>query len=224
MKKMKIILGLGALALAGTIFMAADHIDAPGVVVSGLEGTTSDITDVYAFQSKENASNLVLVANVKGLLSPAATGAVSFDENVMVEFNIDTDGDNLEDMVIQAIPRGGKMYFFGPVASTNASLNSTVETTATKSSVDITAYGSNAVVSSENNLKMFAGPRDDPFFFDFLQYSAILSTTDTTAGFRKPGQDTFAGTNVMSIIVEVPKSMIGGTGTINVWAESKRKQ
>ena len=40
----------------------------------------------------------------------------SFDENVMVEFNIDTNNDNVEDLVIQAIPRDGKMYFFGPYA------------------------------------------------------------------------------------------------------------
>src|SRR5258705_435063 len=36
-----------------------------------------------------------------------------------------------------------------------------------------------------------------------------------------PGHDTFAGTNVMSIVVEVPKSLLNSNGTINVWAETK---
>jgi hypothetical protein len=38
------------------------------------------------------------------LLSPNATAAAAFNENVMIEINIDT-GDNVEDLVIQAIKR-----------------------------------------------------------------------------------------------------------------------
>ncbi|MGB5667213.1 MAG: molecular chaperone DnaK, partial [Maribacter sp.] len=46
----------------------------------------------------------------------------------------------------------------------------------------------------------------------------------TATSFNDPGSDTFAGSNVMSIVVEVPKTMIGGSGTINTWVESKSKQ
>jgi len=46
MKKTKIILGIGALAVASFFMVAADHIDAPAVA-SG----TADITDFYAFQA-----------------------------------------------------------------------------------------------------------------------------------------------------------------------------
>lgn len=65
------------------------------------------------------------MANVQGLLALSATSTASFDENVMVEFNIDTNNDNVEDLVIQAIPRDGKMYFFGPYAPSSTGLNST---------------------------------------------------------------------------------------------------
>jgi hypothetical protein len=71
-------------------------------------------------------------------------------------------------------------------------------------------------------MKFFAGPRDDPFFFDFNQYTAIIN--GDADGFNSPGDDTFAGSNVLSVVVEVPESMIGGSGTINTWVESKRKQ
>jgi hypothetical protein len=216
MKKTKIIFSASILAIAGFFMIAADHIDAPAV-----QGGTSDITDFYAFQG-ENTNNLVFVANVQGLLSPAATGSAMFDENVMVEFNIDTTGDNIEDLVIQAIPRDGKMYFFGPTAPSSIGLDSNVETTSNMSSVDITSYGTNAIVATNNGMSFFAGPRDDPFFMDFAQYSAIIGGMATS--FNNPGSDTFAGTNVMSIVVEVPKAMVGGTGTINTWVESKRKQ
>ncbi|GGK20244.1 hypothetical protein GCM10007962_12950 [Yeosuana aromativorans] len=217
MKTTKIILSAGVLAIAGFFMIAADHIDAPAV-----QGGTSDITDFYAFQG-ENTDNLVFVANVQGLLSPGATGSAMFDENVMVEFNIDTTGDNVEDLVIQAIPRDGKMYFFGPTAPSQTGINSKVETMSNNESyVAITPYGSNAIVGSNNGMKFFAGPRDDPFFMDFAQYSAIIG--GMASSFNNPGSDTFAGTNVMSIVVEVPKTMIGGSGTINTWVESKRKQ
>ncbi|MFH6771411.1 DUF4331 family protein [Gaetbulibacter aestuarii] len=216
MKKFKILIGLGITAVAGFFMVAADHIDAPAV-----QGGSSDITDFYAFQG-ENTSNLVFVANVQGLLSPAKTGDAAFDENVMVEFNIDNTGDNIEDLVIQAIPRDGKMYFFGPVAPSQTGLNSVIENTATNAGVvAITPYGSEAIVSSYGGMQFFAGPRDDPFFMDFARYSEIIG--GMASSFNNPGSDTFAGTNVMSIVVEVPKAMIGGSGTINTWVESKRK-
>ena len=217
MKKTKILIATAVLGIATFVAIAADHIDAPAV-----QGGTSDITDFYAFRG-ETESNLVLVANVQGLLLPGDTGAASFDERVLLEFNIDTDGDNVEDLVIQAAPRDGKMYFFGPTAPAQTGLNSTiVTTTANAASVDITAYGETAMVEEFAGMKFFAGPRDDPFFFDFNKYTEIIA--GDASGFDSPGDDTFAGSNVLSVVVEVPKSMIGGSGTINTWVESKRKQ
>ncbi|WP_344729773.1 MULTISPECIES: DUF4331 family protein [Corallibacter] len=215
MKKLKIILGIGIIAIGGFFMIAADHIDAPAV-----SGGTSDITDFYAFQA-EDTDNIVFAANVQGLLSPTDTGDAVFDENVLVEFNIDTDGDNVENLVIQAIPRDGTMYFFGPASPNATGLNSTILTSATQSSVAITPYGSSANIEENGGMKFFAGPRDDPFFMDFAQYGEIIAGNAT--GFNDPGSDTFAGTNVMSIVVEVPKSMVGGSGTINTWVETKRK-
>ena len=216
MKKMKNVIGLSLVAIAGLIFMAADHADAPAVT-----GNASDITDVYAFQGQDT-NNLVLVVNTQGLLSPTATAAATFNENVMVEINIDNTGDNVEDLVIQAVKRGNKMYFFGPVAPGTTGTTSTVKTGAMAGSVDISQYGSAPVIGTANGMKFFAGPRDDPFFFDLGQFKAILAGTAT--GFNTPGTDTFAGTNVLSTIVEVPKSLLGNSATINVWAETKKKQ
>lgn len=215
MKTVKSKILISGVLAALVALVAADHIDAPAV-----QGGTSDITDYYAFRG-ENTDNLVFVANVQGLLSPMATAAASFDENVLIEFNIDNDGDNVEDLVIQAIPRDGKMYFFGPVAPGTTGLSSSIHSEATMGSVEITPYGSEAKISNENGMKYFAGPRDDPFFFDFGQYTEILA--GNASGFNNPGDDTFAGTNVLSVVVEVPKSALGGSGTLNTWVESKHK-
>lgn len=215
MKKSKLLLGLSFFGVLGLVLVAADHIDAPAV-----QGGTSDITDFYSFQGS-NTNNLVFVANVKGLLSPSATADATFDENVMVEFNIDNNGDNIEDLVIQAVPKDGKMYFFGPVAPGLAGSTSTVKTSSALGSVAITEYAETAVIYSNDGVSLFAGPRDDPFFFDFGQYSEIIA--GNAGSFNNPGTDTFAGTNVMSVVVELPKTMLGGSGTLNTWVETKRK-
>ena len=216
MKKTKILVATMLVAISGLIVIAADHIDAPAVT-----GGTADITDYYAFEG-EGANTIAFVANVQGLLSPTATSTASFDENVMIEFNMDTDGDAIEDLVIQAIPRDGKMYFFGPFAPSSTTINSTINTMAIKNEVNISKYGGNAIVQDIDGMKFFAGPRDDPFFMDFARYGEIIAGNATR--FNNPGTDTFAGTNVLSVVVEVPKRMIGSSGSINTWVETKRKQ
>ena len=216
MKKIKLLLGLSLVAISGLVLVAADHADAPAVT-----GNASDITDVYAFQG-QNTNNMVFVVNTQGLLSPGATAAAQFSENVLTEINIDNNGDNVEDLVIQAIRKNDKMYFFGPVAPGTTGTTSTIKTSATVGSVEITQYGGSAITAQQNGMKYFAGPRDDPFFFDLGQFRSILM--GTASGFNNPGTDTFAGTNVLSLVIEVPKSALGSSSTINFWGETKRKQ
>jgi hypothetical protein len=216
MKKSKLYVSLSLIAVTGLLLVAADHIDSPGV-----SNTGNDITDVYAFQGADT-NNLVFVVNSQGLLTPGTTGAATFKENVLTEINIDNNGDNVEDLVIQAIKRGSKMYFFGPVAPGTPGTNSTIKTSNAAGSVEISQYGSAAITSTSGGMKFFAGPRDDPFFFDLGQFQAILG--GSASGFNNPGSDTFAGTNVLSTVIEVPKSMLGSSASISVWAETKQKQ
>ncbi len=216
MKKTKIVLGLSLVAITGLVFMAADHADAPAVT-----GNANDITDVYAFQGQD-MNNMVFVVNTQGLLTPGGTAAASFNENTLIEINIDNTGDNVEDLVIQAIRKGNEMHFFGPVAPGTTGVTSTIKTTAEAGSVAISTYGNTPTIATQNGMKFFAGPRDDPFFFDLNQFKKILAGTAT--GFNSPGTDSFAGTNVLATIIEVPKTLLGSSATINVWAETKQKQ
>ena len=216
MKKTKMIIGLSLVAISGLVLVAADHIDAPSVT-----GNAADITDVYAFQGQDT-KNMVFAVNTQGLLSPGATAAATFSENMLIEVNIDNTGDNVEDLVIQAIRKGDKMYFFGPYAPAVKGKTSTIDVSKASGSVAISKYGATATVATENGMKFFAGPRDDPFFFDLGQFQKILGETAT--GFNNPGTDTFAGTNVLAVVVEVPKTMLGNATSINVWSETKKKQ
>jgi hypothetical protein len=219
MKRKKLLLTtiVAALLVTGGIIYAADHIDTPAVT-----NQPSDITDLYVFRGAD-ANNLVFVANTQGLMTPAASGTAKFNENTVLEFNIDKNGDNIEDLVIQCKydAASNKMQVYGPIAPSATGTKSKLEGSVT-AEVAVTAYGAGAVTATGGTgIKVFAGPRDDPFYFDLNRYKAILA--GTAPGFSNPGTDTFAGTNVMSIVVEVPKSLIGAAGNINVWLETKKK-
>lgn len=219
MKRNKILLSVFAVAalITGGIMYAADHIDAPAVT-----SQPSDITDLYVFRAQD-VNNLVFVANTQGLLAPGSTAAAKFDANTIIEFNIDNNADNMEDLVIQCKydAASNSMQVYGPILPSEKGLRSKLEGSVTASAA-VTAYGSTAVVGTgTTGIKVFAGPRDDPFFFDLTRYSAILA--GSAPGFNNPGTDTFAGTNVLSIVVEVPKTLLNSTGSINVWVETKKK-
>lgn len=218
MKKTKLFIAAAAvsLALCGGVIWASDHADAPNVT-----NKSTDITDLYVFQGA-NTSNLVFVGNVTGLLSPTATQTATFDENTMIEFKIDNNADNVEDLVIQCVYKGGKMYIYGPVKPGNIGFSSTVTGTASVI-VPVTPYTSSTPITATGTtgIQAFAGPRDDPFFFDLDQFHKITGGTATS--FLATGHDTFAGTNVMSVVVEVPKSLLNSTGKINVWLQTKKK-
>lgn len=219
MKKRKLLFAaiVAASFVVAGILYAADHIDAPAVT-----NQPSDITDLYVFRAQD-PNNLVFVANTQGLASPANTASLKFNENTLFEFNIDKTGDNIEDLVIQCKydAHAGKMLVYGPVAPTIAGTKSKLEGKKT-ADVDVTPYGSSAIIGGgHSGIKVFAGPRDDPFFFDLNRFKAVLAGNET--GFANPGTDAFAGTNVLSVVVEVPKSLIGASGNINVWLETKKK-
>jgi hypothetical protein len=220
MKRRKIAIVIAGLAIVGGgIVYAADHNDAPAV-----KGQTTDITDLYIFQAK-NPDNLVFVANSQGLLAPAATGAASFDPTTLIQFKIDNDGDNVEDLVIQAIVKDGKMLFFGPSKPSFTGTRTKIEESDLIGSVPVTPYGASfpIVATGSYGIKLFAGPRDDPFFFDLDQFHKIIGGMATS--FNNPGTDTFAGTNVLSIVLEVPKTLLRAkSGTVDVWLTTSKAE
>ena len=221
MKRKKILIAavIAAAVTTGGIIYAADHIDTPTVM-----GQPSDITDLYVFQGA-SASNLVFVANTQGLLTPGSTAAAKFNENTVLEFNIDNTGDAVEDLVIQCKydAATNKMQVYGPIAPSETGTRSKLEGSVT-AETDVTSYlGAVATGTGSTGVKVFAGPRDDPFFFDLTQFKKIVA--GTASNFNNPGTDSFAGTNVLSVVVEVPKSLLGSGpgGKINVWLETKKK-
>lgn len=124
--------------------------------------------------------------------------------------------------MIQGIYSAGKIKLYGPVKPSETGNRSRLEGSVSLE-VPVTAYGAApSIVTNSSGIKAFAGPRDDPFFFDLNQFKKILG--GMASGFNKPGDDSFKGTNVLSLVVEVPKTMLNATGgKLNVWLETKKK-
>ncbi|MEK6155551.1 DUF4331 family protein [Flavobacteriaceae bacterium 3-367] len=226
MKNKKIVGGLVALGMAGLVLVAADHIDAPSSM-----GTTADIADFFAFEPSEGSDNTVFVVDVQSNVLPELAYG-TFDEDILTEINIDTDGDLVEDLVIQAVPRNGRMYFFGPVAPLQTGLSSEVLIDFPLGDVEIS--GSTAIVETTNSgISLFAGPRQDPFYFDFFQFNAVAGGM-APGGFKTVGEaeDTFDGANTLSIVLEIPNSELGTPSSTNIlgipvyktWVTTNRKQ
>ena len=225
MKKVKLFTVLG-IALSAAIFIAADHVDAPGVA-----GSSADIADFYAFEPTKCSDNTVFIVDVQSNVLPDLTYG-AFDEDVLIEINIDLDGDLVEDRVIQAIPRDGMMYFFGPFNPSSTGLNSEVSTDNALGMVEISSTSAITETTS-NGVSLFAGPRQDAFYFDFVRFNEVTAPSpEDNSGFNVPGTDTFNGANTLSIAMEIPNSLLGDPTAQNVlgipvyktWVTTNRKQ
>jgi len=209
---------------------AADHLDAPGATPPGGD-VQRDITDVYAFRSPTNSANTVLALNVNGVGSPgeAAPGpdrtfargapAVGNTKFVLYNLNIDNDGDAVADIVLST-------RFGAPQADgvqelevrNNGMLVIPKDLGRSTGFSEATPY-----VATKDGVSVFAGQRDDPFFFDLLGFLNILGPGTSLIGCGGPNdhpeRNFFADRNVSSIVLEVPSSMLtGGSSNIGVWA------
>jgi hypothetical protein len=225
--------GVLAAALAVVAFKSvphtvygSDHREAP-TVDNIPEG---DLTDVYVFTDPNDSTRCVFIMNVNPFSVPAESSSYAFSPDLLYQFKIDNTGDAREDQVIQVTfdqtGQGQTASVYGPAVPTvTGARNVRLSSQPTATGVFGSQFGSGSGVLA------YVGLRDDPFVFDFGQFNRILTGTQdlfrAVGPFRgravrsdgTSGVDAFAGFNVTSIVVSVPKSMIQGTGSkINVWA------
>jgi hypothetical protein len=206
---------------------ASDHREAPTVD----QHADGDITDVYCFTDPNNTANFILIMNVNGFANSSEAASYSFNPDFLYQFKIDNTGDFKEDLVIQVVfdqdGTGQTASIFGPAAPTVVGARNVLLGTQPTVSVPF-----NSMVTGSNGVIGFVGLRDDPFVFDFAQFTRILNGQQDLfravgTSFRgRPvradgtsGVDSFGGFNVTTIAVSVPKSLVrGSTSMINVWA------
>lgn len=215
-----LVVSVGLLGGIVALARSADHQDSPAIA----SDAAADINDLYAFLSPTDPNRLVLVMTVSPFIPPTEASTTYFSQDVLYQFKIDTDGNAVEDLVIQAqFDEPGpdqRFTIYGPGRpGSTGSLRNTVLTDAATVGGRIST-GALADIADDNGVTAFAGVREDPFFFDAVQLGAIFG--GTASGFRSPGVDTFAGMNTLAIVVELPVTMLGGATNLGVWATTSR--
>ena len=233
------LMALAAVALAaGSVVavravLASDHQDTPLVELS----PRFDVNDVYAFPAPGSPSRTVLVLSTSSPITPAQTPSFTFGtkDQELYQIKIDNTGDAQEDLVFQITFTGKagkqKVTLRGPVKPNSVGTMNTLV-----GGKQIKGY-TNTVIQSDG-IKLFAGPRDDPFFIDLEAFFRILPDRKPETGplstitqgpltFRPVGQavDFVRGFNDMAIVIEVPTSAIANpatNGRFGVWGTTSR--
>ncbi|MEO8575181.1 MAG: DUF4331 family protein [Gemmatimonadales bacterium] len=219
--------------LAVRAVVASDHQDTPLVEMS----PRYDVNDVYAFPAPGNPSRTVLVLGTSSPITPAQTPSFTFGtrDQELYQIKIDNTGDAREDLVFQITFTGKagkqKVTLRGPYKPNSVGTMNTLV-----GGKQIKGY-TNTVIES-GGVKLFAGPRDDPFFIDLEAFFRILPDRKPEAGplstitqgpltFRPVGQavDFLRGINDMAIVIELPTSAIANpatSGRFGVWGTTSR--
>ncbi len=204
-------------ALIAPQLEGADHKDGPRTSAD----PKADINDVYAFRSPENPDNVVFALTVNPLTPPAQNTSATLDPSVTHNLHIDQNGDLTADITAA--------FTFSGSTFTVTGLGATPITG------DVTPLSNTEaiapVVNTEGGIRIFVGLRDDPFIMDLTGIQAFIANPVTPVnGLRPAGQtptDTFGGTNVSMILVELPVMVATGganatSGTINAWGSTAR--
>ncbi|GAC1403461.1 MAG: hypothetical protein NVSMB64_05260 [Candidatus Velthaea sp.] len=208
---------------------ASDHQDSPAT----LNRPGADITDPYIFPSPEDVRNLVAVMDVHPLIPSGQGFSTFFDPGVVYQMNFDTKSENLGAKPAQTITRDKVIQFTfgtpGPNQKVYVRGLAPAPTTGTETTlVPVSGSGTINHPFMVGSMLIFAGARQDPFFFDLAQFLKILPDrnmgnpshlpsclpqllggNDTCPqGFNNPGRDTLRGYNVLSMVVELPRAML----------------
>lgn len=221
----------GAVAVVGyaTSARSADHQDSPAVRME----PTADINDVFSWM---DGNNVVLAMTV---YPDAPTGA-QFSNTVKYVFHT-----NSASAFAPTLPTSGGV----DVVATfdNGSPQKISLWVGTSEFVTGDASGTSGLASADGKVKVFAGVRADPFFFNIDGFHAVVADVENAASgltFNDAGcpalnaatsaalvaqldespdggaaQNHFATFNGMAIVVSVDKSLLTANGSdLSVWA------
>ncbi len=162
-----------ALLLAGSGH-AADHIDSDSLAAAPL--AMGDINDVYTWMSADGSKvNLVMT------VSPADPGGRAFGPGIQYVFHLTSKSGAAADVV--AKPASGVTTTVICTFPTTATAQCWVTGAAgTKDYVSGDASNPAGTTSSSGKLRLFAGRRSDPFFFNLQAFRAGTTQLNTFRG------------------------------------------
>jgi hypothetical protein len=197
MKPQRSVLVIAMLAVLSGTALAADHRDSPFTTGD----PAADINDVYTFTNPNNADELIVVATV----SPVANSNTRFSDAVEYRIHLDNGVANGTTTITCTFPQdatrvlcrngGDTLYADGPL---------------------------NQIVDADD-LRVWAGLRDDPFFFDLDAFNRTKATL--VPSFTDPGVNFFAGLNTLAIVLGIEHDRLTNNGAnpvLKVYSSTNR--
>lgn len=199
-------------ATAPSLSFGADHADAPGTLQSPSNRPDADINDVYAFKGSSSKTVLAMTTNpAVGVLSPS-----TYATGVKYVINVDRKGTSHANLayVLRFSTKdadGTQGYRLYKYQGRNA-----------ESLTDGEKLGSGRTgrTNTIEGVKVFAGLRSDPFFFDLDAFKhAVLGANNGRTGFCDAGTvDFFKNFNTNAIVLEISTSSLARN--IGVWGST----
>jgi Domain of unknown function (DUF4331) len=229
-----------AVAAAFTIkpVAASDHDDGE----TDGKGRNLNLTDLYVFREVDqnpsaSADDLVLVMNTNPRSLPRQQ--YYFSTNARYEFHISR-ALGKDDMPTGSSEGLIRFEFGAPNESKQQPMTITVIRDGDEEVITTNDDGSailtspiglnNDVITNQASIggtfgstpmTVFAGLREDPFYFDVEQYFRVRAGAagiGPAVGFREPGYDFTAGYNVNSVVVRIPRRLLNSvTDTYDFW-------
>jgi Domain of unknown function (DUF4331) len=224
-KKLLIVSGVSIAALLVATglpkaLVASDHDD--GEVDT--KGRSLNLTDLYAYREKDqnpNARDGDLILTMNSNPRSIARQQYFFSTNARYEFKLTRVGDKeatptgQEDITLRfefGAPndRNQQPIKFTVIKDGKEISTSNMRTTALNEKAHINQLGANGA-----KIAVFAGLREDPFFFDVEQFFRVRAGalgTSPGVGFRASDRavDSFKGYNVNAIALRIPQEFLSG--------------
>jgi hypothetical protein len=183
----------------------SDHISGP----RALAEPVADITDLYAFPGPERPGQLVLVMNTL----PFAQPTDGMSDGLVYRFRL------------RPLTRQDDRAPFG-VGPEEFVVDCTFSPPGADQEGTCTTPGGQTVSfrvhdeqgGAAHGVRVFAGPRWDPFIMDAR--AALTTIATGKLSFTDPGSIFLDGKNVLSLVVEIDRELLGGAELVGVVAET----
>jgi len=192
----------------------SDHISGPRALAEPI----ADITDVYAFPSPERPGHLVLVMNTLPFAKPSDL----LSDGLVYRFRLRPLTQKEPGAPAPFAAQDEELVFdcvFSPPVSDDRAQRAEQEgTCTTPAGLEVSFRVNDADGGSGHGVRVFAGPRWDPFIMDA---PAALTTIATgKLAFTDPGSIFLDGKNVLSLVVELDATLLDGASLLGVVAET----
>ncbi len=175
---------------------AADHDEAPQVRID----PAADINDLYAFTNPNDASEMILAMTVM----PMAGQGSQFSDVIDYQFNITNTTDPSLDTIFSCSFTSDQQFTCGFSGASSIT-------------------GKVGQIADSADIRVFAGLRDDPFYFDATAFRQTVATLQPQ--FTNPGNNDFLGLNTLAIVVGIKTDVLTNGGNdpiLGVYAATQR--